>query len=377
MDSNLNINNFDQKILMENILILNQHKLLDLIIHIFENGYLSDKKLEKNYVMDYLNQQKFINWELFLNLINLESCFIFNNKKYKSIFYLIENKSNKLINFLLDLSLESNLELINWNSKLEFNNLLHIIFKKMSKNDDLLNLLINLFLKIDKYKNLLEEKDNSNNTPIFYIISKCSESIILRFLEFNLIELDWVDNFSNTLVHYACKKNFMELFNYLVLKTIDLDKKNKEGITPLHLACIKNNFNIVKILIEKNVNLESISSSNNKPINYAIKYGNMKLVKLLLEQDVILIYDQQKIFYEIIQYQNEDMIQYFLNNNFCNIRETNIFSTIYLYMNRNFYKQMYYYSLKKLSMSIIDCINDLDKYSNEQFINDINHLYVN
>ena len=56
------INNFDSKIIMENMLITNQSKLLDLIIEIFEFGDLSNKDiiLDKQIVSEYLNKQKFI-----------------------------------------------------------------------------------------------------------------------------------------------------------------------------------------------------------------------------------------------------------------------------------------------------------------------------
>lgn len=366
------IDNFDQQILMENIIISNQKNLLDMIIDIFEFGYLSDKVLDKKIVSEYLNEQKFINWKLFINLINLDSTF--NSKKgiQKSIYYLIESKSYKLLEFLLDLSLESENEIIVWDNKLNNKNLFYIILRKFYMCSNIINKIINLISTDDKYKLLFKEKNNVNKSAEFFAIRNCSESVILKLLNLNLISMDWTDNYANTLVHLSCKKNYVELFNWLVEKNVDLYKKNKGNRIPLHLACIKNNFEIAHKLIldEKFDQTIHIDIDLNEPIDYAIKYSDSLLVKLILEKSTNIT-NKKKIFYNLIKYQSEDMIEYYINNKFVYIDQTNIFWTVLLYYQKSLYKQIYLYLIKKMNLFATNCIVDFNDCYNKYFDFDV------
>jgi hypothetical protein len=81
------INNFDQNILMENVLILNQKKLLELVFNVFEEDF-ADKtigELTVSYVQSHLNQLKFINWDLMIRLLNLKTTFYLDNVKIDDI----------------------------------------------------------------------------------------------------------------------------------------------------------------------------------------------------------------------------------------------------------------------------------------------------
>ena len=77
------INNFEQKQIIENFLILNQKKLLDRLIELFEleSTYLENiiNFLNQQNIIDFINEQKFINFSMFLSLINLDTCFLYKN----------------------------------------------------------------------------------------------------------------------------------------------------------------------------------------------------------------------------------------------------------------------------------------------------------
>jgi hypothetical protein len=77
MDTINIINNFDQNILMENILILNQQKLLDLIFRVFEEDFKdkTNEELTLEYVQYYFDKLTFINWNLMIRLLNLKTTF--------------------------------------------------------------------------------------------------------------------------------------------------------------------------------------------------------------------------------------------------------------------------------------------------------------
>lgn len=366
------IDNCNLKILTENMLIANQFKLLDSIIHIFEQWNLTHDEIIGNIqnVKEYLDKQKFINWELFVDLINLDHTYNLIKKKQQmsSINYIIKSKSFVLIEFLLNLTLENyktnSLEKqINWSSSFVY------VIKKMYSNDKIMNKLIDLILVDFKYRELMNKQIYKNKTTTFYLVSKCSESIILRLVEQNLIELNWTDDYANGLVHWACKRNFNELFNLTIDNGLDLDLVNKGGKTPLHLACIKNNIKIVKSLIEKNVSLKIIDFESNLPINYAIKYVRTDLVKLFIDEGISP--DETELFYKIIQCKNDELVSYFMNSNLMNINKTTWAWSMLLFANNFMFSQMVQYSKKKLLISIANYYTNMHKYYDGNYIGDI------
>lgn len=355
------INNFDSKIIMENMLITNQSKLLELIINEFEFGYLSNKDilLDKEIVREYLNKQKFINWDLFLNLINLNTtCYSQKTKsKTNSLNYIISFKSTRLTEFLLDLTLKnySNGETkLVQEEQIDWTRVFVSIIRQIYMSDTIINKLIDLVLADNQYRDLLNEKIHKDKTTLFYLVSKCSETIILRLVETNLILWDWEDDYANGLVHWACKRNLTQLLDLVIKNNLNLDKTNKGGKTPLHLACIKNNIGIIKLLVNEKVDMEQIDLVSNAPINYAIKYGKTELVKLLLDQDISLGLDSSDIFYQIIKYQDVELVSYFIDTNLVDIDKTSWIWTSILFGNKSMYSQLIQYTRKKIFVSTIN-----------------------
>lgn len=366
------INNFDSKILMENLLISNQSKLLDTIIKTFETGNLSNKELgELNLtnVKDYLDKQKFINWELFINLINLDFTFYSHKTKFNSLSYIVKCKSYRLVEFLLDLTLKNYQTNQIIEQHFDWSDVFVNVIKQMYLNDNIINKLIDLVLIDNKYKKILNKKIHNNKTTLFYFVSKCSENIILRLIETKLMTLDWEDDYSNSLVHWACKKNLVKLFELVNENNLNMDKKNKGEKSPLHLACIKNNILLVKLLINNKVDIGCIDLESNAPINYAIKYGNAKLIKLLLDENISFDCDNE-IFYQIIKYQNEEMIKYFIDKNLIDINKTSWIWSILLFGSRSMYSQIVEYCKKKTMSSIVNYYNNVYKFCNFDVLDD-------
>ena len=57
------INNCNQKIIIENMLIINQYKLLNLCKNIFESEYIKQNNLSNKEIKNFLDEKKFINFE--------------------------------------------------------------------------------------------------------------------------------------------------------------------------------------------------------------------------------------------------------------------------------------------------------------------------
>ena len=84
------------------------------------------------------------------------------------------------------------------------------------------------------------------------------------------------------------------------------------------------------------------------PINYAIEFGNSQLVKLMLEQDLYLLkLNSVEIFYSIIEYQNEDTLNYFISSDLIDIKETNfVKTTLLLFGSKKNSSNVYEYTSK-------------------------------
>lgn len=368
------INNFDQKIMAQNILITNQYKLTLECKKIFEQGDLSKENLSIKEAKEYLNEQKFINWNLFIDLINLDFKFYKPNtyKKLNTLEYLIETKSHNLINFLLNVNLNNNNDtepnLINLNTY----NIFLLIFKNFYSYDEIINKTIKLIIKNGWETIFFDNDEQTNDTILFSIVSKCSETVIIKMFESNFIQINWKDQYSNNLIHWACKRNMIELFNWVMEKYPDsklFNKQNKGGRTPIHLACIKNNLSLTKLLEEKNIDVcQDINSKSH--IDYAIMRGDRDLVLYLLNQYAQTDFTPEQ-FYEIIKYQDEKVVEYFLNYKLANVRYTNLLWTLCLCGYKKFYSQMYSYGKQKMLTLLIDFLTTPPKYYNGVCIDNI------
>ena len=358
MDTINIINNSDQKLLMGNILVMNQKKLLDTIIgmsetdgselqellyDIMEFEYLKgseqpNKSIQK--IIDFIDKQKILNWEMFVDLINLDTSFYYQGHQTKSLYYLIEKQQTHLLYFLL--SLDEGI--IRWDIKLkgQKSNIFIIMIKKLWWAEDLMRQIIN-----SKYfLNVLKNPDQQKHTLLYWMVSKCSEFIIMEAISLGLLNLNWEDTNSNQLVHWACKRNFSNLFDYLILNGVDLECTNKNLRRPIHLACIKNNIHIVKLLVENDVDLEKSDVYSKKPIDYAIRYSSSELVHMILDKQVEM---EPNLFYDVLNYQDSGIINWFLSNKSVDLSESNFLWVTAKLVFRGFYTQTLSYSMIKIN----------------------------
>ena len=369
MDTINIINNFDQKLLMSNILVLNQKKILDTIIEMFDyHNYNSEirelindmiepsedseyKKKSIQKIIDIIDKQKTFNWEMFVDLINLDTSFYYRGHQTKSLYYLVEKQETTLLYFLLNLD-EG---IIRWNIKLmgQESNIFITMIKKLWWGKDLMRQIINSSYFI----NMLKEPNQQ--TALYLIVSKCSEYIIMEAVDLKLLDINWKDTNSNQLIHWACKRNLMNLFDYLLVNNVGLENENKQRRRPIHLACIKNNYPMVKSLIECGVNLEQSDTESNKPIDYAIKYGNCQLVQLFLDKQLDM---ENDLIYDVIEYQGAQTINWFLENKPTDLYESSFIWVAGKLMLRNLYKQTLSYSIIKINKWITNYINNCENY---------------
>lgn len=358
MDTINIINNFDQKILMENILMLNQKKLLDMLIEMFENDTIGLSNKTVHETIDFFNTQKIINWDLFKELINLDSSFYHQYRKTKSLYYLVEKKSINLLKFLIKLDNG----IVNWNSKLfnDESNILFSIFKKLYWEEDLIKLILDSkhFSGFEGRDNMYLQTNSNGKSPLYWLVSKCSECIIMEAINIGILGLDWFDYNSNQLIHWACKRSFLNLFYYLLENKVDLHQSNNLFRKPIHLACIKNNYLMVKSLIDHDVNLEDYDRDLKRPIDYAIKYGNFELVKLLLDEEV---YTEDNFINDVIEYQDIHTINYLIEDKQSYLTSSSFICVVTKLVFKKLYSQIFSYSKIKINKWIQNYLENSKK----------------
>lgn len=315
MDTINIMNDFDQKFLMENVLILNQQKLLDMVFGVFNTDFkdIPNSELTIEFVMHHFNQLGFINWELTLRLLNLKTSF--NNGLLKqtssSIEYIISlcfiNSHTKIIDFLLRLP-DGLIKWENSNEKIIILNelLFHKIF---TSNDNIIDLLINS--KIFDLE--LWYKQFNEKTPISLLFSYLEEEQLFKIIKNNKFDINRIYTNSNgtqlNIITRLISRKFSKILEYIYENNYEIDYKIKTKNEIICRACSVNNFDIIKLLVKNgfdfndcNYNdINSLLLINSEPIlMYLIKENNLK--------------PSNVIFYHAVQNNWESIIRYYFES---------------------------------------------------------------
>ncbi len=187
------------------------------------------------------------------------------------------------------------------------------------------------------------------NSAIDYYICNFSEKHIIESIKSSIIDIEWEDSESNTLVHLACKKNFEELFMLLSENErmhTHMNKSNKYGITPLHSACFNDNITMVKILVSMHAaDLEQMDNDYLKPYEYALITGGTELIDYLISQGAK--FDDPKTIEDVIYNQESSTLDYFFTNYSHYVNSTPLIpTTIYTIKNHGLSYGLKYIGLK-------------------------------
>lgn len=129
---------------------------------------------------------------------------------------------------------------------------------------------------------------NANGQSVLHIAVIHDKSDIVEYLlEKKVCDINDVDIYGNTALHWAAKKGFQDVLLQLIQSKADINIQNYEGNTPLHLAVNNNHENCVKAILysSKFVNVNVINKCENTPLHLAAKWGYLNTVRILLEND--------------------------------------------------------------------------------------------
>lgn len=111
--------------------------------------------------------------------------------------------------------------------------------------------------------------------------------MIAEYLINNGINFQAQDDDGNAPLHYACKKNRVELVKLLLKNFANVNIKNNQGMTPLHVICRQHHTNyesreeLVKVLVKAGADLYAKDKEGHTPIYWANWRGYTKMYQYL------------------------------------------------------------------------------------------------
>ena len=116
---------------------------------------------------------------------------------------------------------------------------------------------------LKKNPNLVNIKDQKNETFLSYAIKRKNEEISKLIISIPLLDISYQDSKGNTYLHLSIINKLISLVELLLQKGININSQNNEGNTALHYAYNLNNIKLISLLISNNAD---INIKNNKGI---------------------------------------------------------------------------------------------------------------
>ncbi|OXU28114.1 hypothetical protein TSAR_015382 [Trichomalopsis sarcophagae] len=145
-------------------------------------------------------------------------------------------------------------------------------------------------LAISSQKEKFSNPVDKNGVSHFHIccmcnITNCVETFIKKKVNINTsVSADLKNDAGFTPLHFAIKKNCLDMVQILLKKSAQVNKPAKDGLTPLHLACKLNHIKIVKLLLKYKADVNAVGESSCTPIHCAFYASprSYELIDLLL-----------------------------------------------------------------------------------------------
>ena len=222
--------------------------------------------------------------------------------------YLITKYDNRMINYLFDYGITTNIK--------SYDGRLLLRKRKWEQSNSQIDHLINDLL----FNGLDIAKINSNIKlikPLFNSIQG-GESMVLKLLIQNGLNVNAVDEDNRSLLCYAIESDYLEIVPYLLkygakVDTIQKDIKVIKNLF-IHTTKYKDKikFNILKILIENGLNIkfDDDNDDGKKIIRYIFENNSHNILKYLLKHglDIQYINENTNLLQPLIYVSNKNVI---------------------------------------------------------------------
>jgi ankyrin repeat protein len=148
---------------------------------------------------------------------------------------------------------------------------------------------------LDVIKNLVEsntihvnQRLISFHETILHFAARKRWLDIVEYLVEHGADIDELDNNAHTPLFDAAHHGAVHVVQYLISKGANICAKARNGYTPLHAAVNSNHIETVKCLVEQGADINALSNNNHTPLRHAVGSraagkGNYDIVKYLLD----------------------------------------------------------------------------------------------
>jgi ankyrin repeat protein len=134
---------------------------------------------------------------------------------------------------------------------------------------------------------LVNAKDSSGYSPLFYAASDGCEEMVQLLCEGGITEAD--DGLRDTPLLIAISRRHLRVAHYLIEKGAKVDSGGERSTPPLYLAASTGDESIVKALLHHGANTEAESHYDKEtPLHVAARLGHQAVVKILLDKGASL-----------------------------------------------------------------------------------------
>lgn len=130
-----------------------------------------------------------------------------------------------------------------------------------------------------------QRSTNEKGQSLLHLAIFYNKVDVVEFLVEKHCDVNAIDNFCETPLHYAAKKGYQNILLFLVQSGAKTDEKNSDGNTALHLAVKNAHERCVKALIysSKTIDVNAKNNWGNTPLHMACKWGYLTIVNVLIE----------------------------------------------------------------------------------------------
>jgi len=115
------------------------------------------------------------------------------------------------------------------------------------------------------------------------VVNSPSTEFIQHVLDYGY-DINYKDEFENTLLHFASASNYPESVSYFLAKGLDLESKNIDGSTPLRMAAgVCDNTQVLQTLIDAGADIHTIDNDGENLLITAARNPNPEITKFVLK----------------------------------------------------------------------------------------------
>ena len=106
-----------------------------------------------------------------------------------------------------------------------------------------------------------DTKDDEDRTVLHLAAMKENKEVIEEILKRQVVEIDAVDKYGNTALHYVCYNSDCQIALKLIEGGAEVNLKNRGGKTPLHKAAERCHAKLTETLLKHNADVNAVDKS--------------------------------------------------------------------------------------------------------------------